>query len=390
MAQYNRRQALLLAGGLAAATASCSSGPGTTGAPPPDRLRIGLLAPLGGPLKAVGEELANGFRLYLEQNGGRLGGSAIDLVPADEGDTIADGVAALRKLLGDGVAAVAGVANSALLAGAAADIDRARVPVLAANGVPETLQGATYLWATSYAEHEPGVALGPLVARQVAPGRAVAVVAPSTASGDDAVNGFKFAFGPADRRIRGTTIRTPAGTRDFTGPVGRILRMDAAAVYCTYAGDAATGFVRALRAAGSRAAVFGPGGLTDDAVLAEVGERSLGIRTAQNYSADLTNEVNKRFTAAYRRAHGHAPSAAAVGAYDAAHVIDRALRLGGAAAPAERIYFGLDAVGQVESPRGVWQFNLVRTPLQRWYLREVRRDGTLLSNVTVNELTTLG
>ena len=50
----------------------------------------------------------------------------------------------------------------------------------------------------------------------------------------------------------------------------------------------------------------------------------------------------------------------------------------------------LGRVGQIDSPRGNWQFNQSRTPQQKWYLREVRRDGQVLSNVLISELGTLG
>jgi branched-chain amino acid transport system substrate-binding protein len=50
----------------------------------------------------------------------------------------------------------------------------------------------------------------------------------------------------------------------------------------------------------------------------------------------------------------------------------------------------LGQVGQVDSPRGVWQFNTPRTPQQKWYLRQVRPDGPVLGNVTISDLATLG
>jgi branched-chain amino acid transport system substrate-binding protein len=398
VAQFDRRQALrLLAGaGAAGLLAACSDGAGEAAAPggTGERIRVGLVAPRSGPLTSTGEALTNGFRLFLEENDRRLGGVPAELVLVDEGDTIESGAAAVRKLLAGRVAAITGIADSAVLAGVAADIDAAKVPVLAANGIPETLKGAAYVWSTSYAEHEPGIALGPLVAEESARGRKVAVVAPATASGDDAVNGFRSSFGSSDARIKDTTIRTPArvgaGDARFAGPVRRIVEMDPAAVYCYYAGDAAVAFVKELREAGSQAKIYAPGGLTDGTVLSELGEYGAGVRTAVNYSADLPNDINRRFTATYRRAHGYPPSAAAVGAYDAAHVIDKALRLWPGPLTPERIHLGLAAVGQVESPRGMWQFNEARTPLQRWYLREVRRDGQVLGNVTLKELTTLG
>jgi hypothetical protein len=39
---------------------------------------------------------------------------------------------------------------------------------------------------------------------------------------------------------------------------------------------------------------------------------------------------------------------------------------------------------------GLWQFNIVRTPLRRWYLREARHHGQVVVNVTINYLVTFG
>jgi branched-chain amino acid transport system substrate-binding protein len=358
-----------------------------------DALRIGLVAPRGGPLKVIGEHLVNGFQLYLDQHERRLGGYPVELLVVDEGETTASGADAIGGLLGKQVLAVVGIANSASLVTARTRIERGQIPVMAANGIPEKLQGATYIWSTSYAEHEPGVALGPYVAGTIGKSAKVAVVAPKSKSGEDAVDGFRNAFGPKNPRLT-PTIWT-ADTLSPSVPVlaaaaAEVRSRDAGAVYCYYAGDAAVTFIRALRSTGSTAKIFGPGLLTDGSVLSQLGDEAAGIITTGNYSADLNNAVNHRFAAIYRRAHGFAPAAAAVGSYDAAAVIDKAIRAVGVRPTAQDLYFGLDQVGQIESPRGPWQFNIVRTPLQRWYLREVRKDGQVLSNVTVNNLTTLG
>ena len=390
----DRRRVLgLLAGlGVTGLAAGCTDDDGVDPALG-DALRIGLVAPRSGPLKVIGEQLVNGFQLYLDEQDRRLGGYPVELVVLDEGESTKSGAAAIGRLLDQQVLAVVGIANSACLVTARTRIERGQIPVLAANGIPEKLQGATYMWSTSYAEDEPGAALGPYVAARVLKKGRVAVVAPKSASGSDAVDGFRTAFGPRDKRLQ-DTIWTPdtltPNRQQLAAAAAQIQAMDAAAVYCYYAGDAAVAFVKALRTTGSRASIYAPGLFTEGAVLSQLGDEAAGIITTGNYSADLNNAVNHRFAAVFRRAHGFAPSAAAVGAYDAAMVIDKAIRAVGVRPTPQDLYFGLDQVGQLESPRGLWQFNIVRTPLQRWYLREVRRDGQVLANVTVNNLTTLG
>jgi branched-chain amino acid transport system substrate-binding protein len=390
----NRRRTLgLLAGlGVTSLAAAC-----TDDTPDPqsigESLRIGLVAPRSGPLKVIGEQLLNGFQLFLHQQDGRLGGYPVELVVVDEGQNSTTGANAVGKLIDQQVLCVVGIANSAVLVRGRTRIERGQIPVLAANGVPEKLRGATYIWSTSYAENEPGVALGPYVAAQVPADGKVAVIAPASPAGQDAVDGFRESFGPNDSRLQPTVwtldTLTPS-PRALAAAVEAAVAANPVAVYAYYAGDAAVAFVKALRAAGSQATIFAAGILTDGSVLSQLGNDARGIITSGNYSADLNNSLNHLFTAVYRRAYGAAPSAAAVGAYDTASVIDKAIRAGGVRPTPQDLYFGLAQVGQIESPRGAWQFNIVRTPLQQWYLREVRRDGQILSNVTTNNLTTLG
>jgi branched-chain amino acid transport system substrate-binding protein len=57
---------------------------------------------------------------------------------------------------------------------------------------------------------------------------------------------------------------------------------------------------------------------------------------------------------------------------------------------AQSLNAALGRLGQIDSPRGAWQFTANRAPLQKWYLRQVRKDGMVLSNMLTAELTTLG
>ena len=109
-----------------------------------------------------------------------------------------------------------------------------------------------------------------------------------------------------------------------------------------------------------------------------------------NYSPDLDNQANRRFASAFQKAHSAVPTAYAMASYDAAFVLDKAIELAGADASPQAINLAIGKIGSIDSPRGTWQFNQNRTPLQKWYLRQVRLDGGVLSNVVLSELTTLG
>lgn len=397
MPQIDRRQALKLFAALGAAgvAAACASDDAADNEPQlsDDPVRIGLVAPQTGPLKVVGDDLVNGFQLYLQLNQTRLGGHPVQLVTADEGADAKSAKAAVESLLGQGVLALTGVANSAALSGLRDTVENAKVPLIATNGVPGSLEGVLYIWSASFVDNEPSQALGGYLTGVVPSSQKVAVVAPNDDTGRDAVDKFRQTFGGADRRLIETfwTAPTVAASKDFFRPtLGQLKSSGADVVYAFYTGPAAVEFVKQYHSEGLEATIYAPGGFTEGTALEDMGDEAKGIFTAMNYSADLNNEANRLFATAYQREHDLLPSASAMASYDAAQVLDRAIRLCGGRPTAQQVNLMLGRVGQIDSPRGTWQFNQPRRPQQRWYLREVRPDGQVLSNVLLSELATLG
>jgi branched-chain amino acid transport system substrate-binding protein len=163
------------------------------------------------------------------------------------------------------------------------------------------------------------------------------------------------------------------------------------AIYCFYSGQAAVEFLRQLRDDGYRGLVYAPGFLTEGEVLGELKKNEADdVFTALNYSPDLNNAANREFATLFRNKYDATPTTYAVASYDAAQVIDKAVRIAGANPTPQAVNLAMGKIGLVDSPRGEWQFNQTRTPQQKWYLRQVRRDGPVLSNVVINELATLG
>ena len=96
------------------------------------------------------------------------------------------------------------------------------------------------------------------------------------------------------------------------------------------------------------------------------------------------------FAAEYQRIYGNPPSTYAMASYDAAAVLAKAVVLAGADLSPQALNTALSGVGALDSPRGAWQFNQSRTPLQRWYLRQVRKDGQVTSNTVLGDIGMLG
>ncbi|NGM14949.1 ABC transporter substrate-binding protein [Verrucosispora sp. WMMA2044] len=399
MSQMNRRRALqlLAAIGTSGLVAGCGSDaePEVTSSASP--VKIGLIAPQSGAGKAIGDELTNGFELYLDLNDRQLGGHPVDLITADEGDNVKSGQAAVEGLLKQGVLALTGVASSAVMFGIRDIVEQARVPLIGSNASPPSLQSVVYIWRTSYVLDEAGRALGRYLKDELTAADRIATILPEGVLGvEDVLRGFREEFGESDPRIASPVVWTsgdssPSRTA-YVSDINRALAGNPSVVFCFYSGTAAVEFIMQLRDAGFRGRIYAPGFLTEGSVLEDIRPTSdaLGIRTALNYSADLNNAANRRFASAYRKKHNTSPTTYAMASYDAAKVLDQAIRLAGEAPSPQQVNLALGRIGQIDSPRGAWQFNQPRTPQQKWYLREVQRDGQVVSNVLVNELATLG
>jgi branched-chain amino acid transport system substrate-binding protein len=402
VSQLDRRQALRLFAAVGAAGAgvpllsACSEQGAASnanertlprgGAP----VKIGMVVPQAGAFKPFGDDMANGFQLYLRLGNNTLGGRQVDLVAVDEGDTADAGRAATDKLIKqDKVLALTGVVNPQVMLGIKDLVEGAQVPLVGSNASPGALQGVKYMWRTSYVTSEPSTALARWVADHT--NGQVAIVSADYPGDKEEVKSFISALKDA-RGSAATPIYTPLQMKDYGPALQTVKASSANALFCFYTGQASIDFVKSLKQAnlGAGFQVYAPGALTEGYALKQQGDAARGIRTSLNYSPDLDNAANRRFVAEYHKAFGTVPSTYAMASYDAAAVLDEAIAEAGGDLNPVSLNAAIGRLGQIDSPRGPWQFTQNRTPLQKWYLREVRPDGTVLSNVLTAELTTMG
>jgi branched-chain amino acid transport system substrate-binding protein len=366
----------------------------TTGAPViAIPVSIGLIVPQAGPNKAIGDELTAGLQLYLNQHNNKLAGHAITIIMAEEGDTAESGKDAVEKLVkGHGVQAITGVVSSTVLSGIRERVESAQTPLIGSNASPTELGGVKYIWRTSYVDNEAGKAIGTYLAnKNTGP---VFVVSDESAVARDQVSGFTDAFnGTVGHPPLVDSVHLPLAANPgipLSTLMNNIRGSGAKSVFAAVSGEGALAFFKAYRAANVSAPLYCPGTATEGAALRQFGDVARGVYTAMNYSPDLSNGVNRAFAADYHKAYNNPPSAYAVASYDTAAVLDKAFELAGGDLTGPALNAALSRIGQIDSPRGGWQFNQGRTPLQRWYLRQVRKDGQVWSNVVLNDLAMLG
>ena len=222
VSQMNRRRALQLLAALGTTGLAAACGTDDTETPVVGKpIKVGLIRPENGDGKAIGEDIENGFQLFLAMNGQQLGGHPTTVVTVDEGDNAKSGQAAVDTLLAQNVLAMSGVVNSTVMSGIRDAVEKARVPLIGSNASPPSLQSVVYIWRTSYVLDEPGRALGSYLRRTLPAGSRLAIVAPEGTASQDVINGFRDGFGADDPRIIGAPILTTANPHPGRGRVQR-------------------------------------------------------------------------------------------------------------------------------------------------------------------------
>ncbi|MET7397367.1 ABC transporter substrate-binding protein [Dactylosporangium sp. NPDC005572] len=399
--RYRRRRWTAAAGLLAAATvlAGCAGSAVDTSTPKTsasDPLVVGYLVPQTGPYKATGTDLLNGFQLYLDTHGGKLGGRTAKLVVQDEAEGKQTAANAAKKLIEQDHATV-------LAGGATADttlsvqdlIAQKQIPFVGTGGRPSTLAAdkLPWIWHTSWLSREVGAAIAEYVKTTV--DGPVFVIGPDYQGGYDNVNGFVDAYKAAGGVIAndgGKPTWTPwPATTNFVPYLSKVDPAKVKGVFTFYAGTPAVGFVQQYaQVLGGKVPLFAAGFLTDESILEAQGAAADGIHTSLPYAADLDNPANRAFSTAFTKAYNASPRLLNVTGYDAAAVIDAAAIAAGPAATPAEINAAIGKLGQIDSPRGPWRFSKDHSPVQTYYLRKVGADGRGRANILVQPLTTLG
>jgi branched-chain amino acid transport system substrate-binding protein len=384
--------AMILAATGGACSGSSLDGPQTHSGP----IRIGLMIPQSGPYQVSAPEIRDGFQLYLDLHGGQLGGKPVKVIIADEGDGKSTAANAGKKLIQqDQVDVVVGTTTVDSLLSIQAQLAEAKIPFVGTGGRPSTLRDVSHIWHTSWLSREPGQAIADYIRSHV--DGPVYAIGPDYQGGADQVGGFTDAFTAGGGRLAnpgGKTTWTPwPATTNFLPFLNQIAGSGAKAVYTFYAGAPAVAFVQQYAQSGlkDKVTLYASGFLTDDSILGAEGTAADGIQTVLNYASDLDNAANRAFVVAFGSAHaGATPHLIHVTSWDAAALLDQAIALAGRTPTPEAINTAIGQVKQIDSPRGTWRWSTDHTPVQSWYLRQVRTDGRTRANVLIQPLTTLG
>ncbi|MBV9557384.1 MAG: ABC transporter substrate-binding protein, partial [Pseudolabrys sp.] len=334
-----------------------------------EELRIGFLAPLTGGLAQTGIDMRDGFQLYLDEHGNKLGGMDVKMTVEDEQGKGDVAVTKAKKLvlqdkvhmLIGGVLASTGYA----LAPVSTETKTLYIPsVPAADDLTQRqLKDFPYLIRTSWSSSQPHHALGQYACDQGI--KTVVTIAADYAFGYESVGGFQKTFEDCGGKIV-QKIWPPLGAKDF-GPFIPTIKPDADAVFSLMVGPMPSQFIKQLRSSGYKKPVFGGGTSYDEFVLPFMGDETIGDVSALHYSAALETPANEKFVKAYRAKFGKVPSYYSENNYTTAQLIDLTIqKLGGKFTTPEEFIKVMQGL-KFDAVRGPISFDENRNPVQNIY-----------------------
>ncbi len=371
MKHPSKRQALQL--GLAAvAAATLALGAGNALAQGA-KLKVGLMLPYTGTFAALGTAIENGFRLHVDELGGKLGGREIEYVKVDDESDPAKATDNVNKLIKrDNVDVIVGTVHSGVamaMAKAAKDSGTLLiVPNAGANAVTGPMC-APNIFRSSFSNWQPGYAMGEALAKRGA--KNVVTITWKYAAGDESVGGFKEAFEKGGGKVV-KELSLPFPNVEFQALLTEIAALKPDAVYTFFAGGGAVKFVKDYAAAGLKGKIplVGAGFLTDGTLPAQ-GADADGLLTALHYADSLDNPKDKAFRTAYAQAFKLQPDVYAVQGYDAAQMLAVGLAATKGDVGKKAEFAAAVQKATIDSPRGKFTIGKSHNPVQDMYLRQV-------------------
>lgn len=338
-------------------------------------VRVGLLSTLSGPGAGLGVDIRDGFQLAVKLAGNKLGGRDAEVIVADDqaspdvGRQTAD-----RLVKRDKVDFMTGIVFSNVMLAVGAPTFAAQTFYVSANAGPSAYAGEQcnpYFFSASYQNDNMHEAAGQVV--QEKGFKRVAVIAPNYPAGKDAIAGFKrFYKGEIASEALPTLNQLNFGTE-----ISQLRSSKADAVYIFLPGGMGINFIKQFVGAGlsKDMTLFGPGFSGDEDVIKAVGEPMLGMFNTSQWGHDMDNAANKKFVAAFEKEYGRLPTLYAAQGYDAAQLIDAAVRDSkGKLDDKKAVRKALEAA-KFDSVRGAFKFNTNHFPIQDYYLRVVTKDS---------------
>jgi branched-chain amino acid transport system substrate-binding protein len=341
-----------------------------------DKVKVGIITTLSGPAAVLGQQQRNAFNLAVKTLGGKLGGLEAEVIVNDDEQKPDLAVSKVKAMLDrDKVDFVVGPIFSNILGAILKPVTDEKVFLISPNAGTSSFAGKEcnpFLFVTSYQNDQVHEVLGKYA--QDTGIKKVFLIAPNYQAGKDSLNGFKHYF----KGEVADEVYVPLGQLDYTAELAKMADAKPDALFAFLPGGMGVNFVKQFRQAGLADKITFLSAFTvDEGTLPAQQDAALGFFGGANWAPNLDNPQNKAFVAAYEKEYGAVPATYAFQAYDAALLIDSAVKqVHSNLADKDALRAAL-AKADFTSLRGGFKFNNNHYPIQDFYLVKVakRSDG---------------
>lgn len=372
---------LALAAGLLAAQATHAQA-----AQPP--IKVGLMLPSTGTFAFLGEMIDKGFRLYVQEQGGKLAGREIQYFRVDDESDPSKATDNVNKLIKrDQVDVIVGTVHSGVALAMARAAKESNTLLIVPNAGADAITGplcAPNIVRSSFSNWQPGYSTGVLAAQKGA--KRMMTITWNYAAGNETVKGFTEAFEKGGGKVV-KDLTLPFPNVEFQALLTEIAAQKPDAVFAFFAGGGAVKFVKDYAAAGLSKSIplYGSGFLTDGTLEAQ-GPAAQGLLTTLHYADNLETPRNNAFRKSFALAYRQNADVYAVQGYDAAQLLAAGLNaVKGDMGKREAMYAAMRKA-TVDSPRGKFTLNAAGNPVQDMYVREAKGVNNEFVSVAVKGL----
>ncbi len=361
-------------------------------APAQEPLKIGLMLPYTGTFAGPGDMVEKGFRLFIEEQGGKLGGRAVTFVKVDDESDPSKATDNMNKLVKrDNVDVIVGSVHSGVATAMARVAKESGKLLVVPNAGADAITGpmcAPNIFRTSFSNWQTGYAPG-VVAGKKGYKRAMTITW-NYAAGNEMVKGFTEAFEKSGGQVI-KHLTLPFPNVEFQALLTEIAAQKPEVVYAFFAGGGAVKFVKDYDAAGLKATIplIGSGFLTDGTLQGQ-GSSAQGLVTALHYGDGLETPRNTAFRNKFAVTWKANPDVYAVQGYDAAQLLNVGLAaVKGDVGKRDGMVEAMRKA-TIDSPRGKFTISPQHNPVQDLYIREVKGEYNVVTGVAVKALADAG
>jgi len=373
---------------LVLGVALAAAGLGAAHAGPGDKVKVGLMLPYTGTYASLGNSVTNGFKQYVAENGGKLGGREVEYYTVDDESDPAKATENANKLVKrDKVDLLVGTVHSGVALAMAKVAKENKTLLIVPNAGADELTGplcAPTLFRTSFSMWQPAYAMGKVAAEKGH--KKVVTLTWKYGGGLQSVEGFKEAFEKGGGKvIKDMTLPFPGV--EFQPFLTEIASLKPDAVFVFFAGAGASKFVRDYAAAGLKNSIplYASGFLTDGNIDA-MGDAGKDVLTTLHYADGLDNKKDAAFRLGYAKTYKLQPDVYAVQGYDAAQLYQAGLTAAGGDASKQEVIIKAMEAAKIDSPRGAFTLSKAHNPVQDIYLRKVEGGQNKLISTAIKGL----